>query len=55
MSNEIKLCVDCHYSNNGKHGCNRLMAYASPKIDKNKGLECSGNDYVHYLKFNKSV
>jgi hypothetical protein len=50
-NNNIRSCGTCHYSSNGKHGCNRLMDYAKPKIDLSKGVECAHNDYVHYLKF----
>lgn len=44
-------CVDCHYSDNGAHGCNRLMKGVKPKIDKSKGVECAHNGYVHYLPY----
>lgn len=51
LQNFSASCVTCHYSSKGKHGCNRLMDYAEPKIDKTKGVECARNGYVHYLPF----
>lgn len=47
-----RTCVDCHYSGNGTHGCNRLMKGIEPEIDKSKGVECAHNGFVHYLSAN---
>lgn len=51
---EIRSCGTCHYSTNGKHGCNRLMDHVLPKIDISKGVECAYNKYTHYLKFKEN-
>ena len=50
MAGVVKSCGSCHYSDNGNHGCNRLMKGVEPEIDITKGIDCAYNDYAHYLK-----
>ena len=41
MAGVVKSCGSCHYSDNGNHGCNRLMKGVEPEIDITKGIDCA--------------
>ena len=45
-------CLKCHYSENGKHSCNRLADNVYPAINISKGAECHPDSKgIHYLPY----
>ena len=49
LADVMPSCLDCYYSGNGKHSCDRHMNKLKP--DYSKGVECYYNNYAHYRAF----
>jgi uncharacterized protein YdaT len=46
LTDNVKSCNTCFYSQNGKTSCDRHVNPIKP--DYSKGVECAANNYIHY-------